>query len=519
MKINLITKPKGEIRECDVRQGISIENLCYEIKGLPYRILAAKVNNRIVDLNYTLDEPCTVELLDMRTEAATILYQASLSLIYVKAVSDVLGEEANVSIRNSLNKGFYTKINTSKELTAELISEIEMRMREIVEADLPFKKEVLSRESAIECLHKDGRFERARLIETAPNLRQVFFYELDGYRDFYYTLMAPSSGYIDLFELRKYRNGILLRFPHPSNPSVVPEFVDETRMYQAFAEQTVWERLLGVSYVADLNEKIANDEAKDLIQLSEALHEKKIAQIADMINKEHKRIILIAGPSSSGKTTFAQRLCVQLRVNGLKPLYLGTDDYFAGKSVDLPSFDFMTGKKIFGKRVTSISGNQPIVIEGIHGLNEKLTQFIPKEEKFKIYISPLAQINIDVHNRVPTTLERMLRRIVRDNLFRGHSAKDTIATWPKVRAGEEKNIFPYSGEADILFNSYHIYEISVLRKYAEPLIREITQQDKEYAEAQRLLQFMQFFRIIENDDIIVNNSIIREFIGGSVFVD
>ena len=207
MKINLITKPKGESRECDVRQGISIENLCYEIKGLPYRILAAKVNNRIVDLNYTLDEPCTVELLDMRTEVATILYQASLSLIYVKAVSDVLGEEANVSIRNSLNKGFYTKINTSKELTAELISEIEMRMREIVEADLPFKKEVLSRESAIECLHKDGRFERARLIETAPNLRQVFFYELDGYRDFYYTLMAPSSGYIDLFELRKYRNG------------------------------------------------------------------------------------------------------------------------------------------------------------------------------------------------------------------------------------------------------------------------------------------------------------------------
>lgn len=554
MKINLITKPKGEIRECDVRQGISIENLCYEIKGLPYRILAAKVNNRIVDLNYTLDEPCTVELLDMRTEAATILYQASLSLIYVKAVSDVLGEEANVSIRNSLNKGFYTKINTSKELTTELISEIEMRMREIVEADLPFKKEVLSRESAIECLHKDGRFERARLIETAPNLRQVFFYELDGYRDFYYTLMAPSSGYIDLFELRKYRNGILLRFPHPSNPNVVPEFVDETRMYQAFAEQTVWERLLGVSYVADLNEKIANDEAKDLIQLSEALHEKKIAQIADMINKGHKRIILIAGPSSSGKTTFAQRLCVQLRVNGLNPLYLGTDDYFvnredtpldehgekdyenlealdielfnnnmndllAGKSVDLPSFDFMTGKKIFGKRITSISENQPIVIEGIHGLNEKLTQFIPKEEKFKIYISPLAQINIDVHNRVPTTLERMLRRIVRDNLFRGHSAKDTIATWPKVRAGEEKNIFPYSGEADILFNSYHIYEISVLRKYAEPLIREITQQDKEYAEAQRLLQFMQFFRIIENDDIIVNNSIIREFIGGSVFVD
>lgn len=553
MKINLITMPKGDVEIRDIRQGISIENLCYEIKSLPYQILAAKVNNRLVDLNYTIDEPSTIELLDMRTQAANMIYQASVSLIYVKAACDILGKSATVSIRNSLNKGLYTQIKFGGELTQEIVKKIEQRMTEIVEADLAFKKEIITREKAIEYLRGDGRTERARLIESAPQITQVFFYELDGYRDFFYSLMVPSSGYIKNFELRKYRNGVLLRFPHPSNPAEIPEYIDETKLYQAFAEQTSWERLLGVSYVADLNEKIEADEFKSLVQLSEALHEKKIAQIADMINQQQKRIILIAGPSSSGKTTFAQRLCIQLQVNGLKPLYLGTDDYFvnredtpldeygekdyenlnaldielfnknmndllSGKTVDLPSFDFMSGKKIFGKRFVSIEANQPIVIEGIHGLNESLTKFIPKEEKFKIYISPLAQINVDVHNRVPTTSERMLRRIVRDNLFRGYSAKSTIATWPKVRAGEDKNIFPYSGEADVLFNSYHVYEISVLRKYAQPLLEAITQEDEEYAEAQRLLQFMQFFRIIENDEIIVNNSIIREFIGGSVFV-
>ncbi|MDY6037570.1 MAG: TGS domain-containing protein [Eubacterium sp.] len=553
MKINLITMPKGDVEIRDIRQGISIENLCYEIKSLPYQILAAKVNNRLVDLNYTIDEPSTIELLDMRTQAANMIYQASVSLIYVKAACDILGKSATVSIRNSLNKGLYTQIKFGGELTQEIVKKIEQRMTEIVEADLAFKKEIITREKAIEYLRGDGRTERARLIESAPQITQVFFYELDGYRDFFYSLMVPSSGYIKNFELRKYRNGVLLRFPHPSNPAEIPEYIDETKLYQAFAEQTSWERLLGVSYVADLNEKIEADEFKSLVQLSEALHEKKIAQIADMINQQQKRIILIAGPSSSGKTTFAQRLCIQLQVNGLKPLYLGTDDYFvnredtpldeygekdyenlnaldielfnknmndllSGKTVDLPSFDFMSGKKIFGKRFVSIEANQPIVIEGIHGLNESLTKFIPKEEKFKIYISPLAQINVDVHNRVPTTSERMLRRIVRDNLFRGHSAKSTIATWPKVRAGEDKNIFPYSSEADVLFNSYHVYEISVLRKYAQPLLEAITQEDEEYAEAQRLLQFMQFFRIIENDEIIVNNSIIREFIGGSVFV-
>ena len=273
-----------------------------------------------------------------------------------------------------------------------------------------------------------------------------------------------------------------------------------------------------------------------------------------MIKKQHKRIILIAGPSSSGKTTFARRLCIQLKVNGLNPLYMGTDDYFverenspldehgekdyenlraldihlfndnmndllAGKEVDLPTFDFMTGHKVFGERITSIKPVQPIVIEGIHALNEKLTEYIPKEEKFKIYISPLTQLNIDAHNRIPTTDERMLRRMVRDNLYRGHNAQSTINSWPKVRAGEDVNIFPYNSEADVLFNSYHVYEIAVLKKYAEPLLRQITPEEPEYAEAIRMLKFLRFFKTIDDDHVIVNNSIIREFIGGSIFVE
>ena len=333
----------------------------------------------------------------------------------------------------------------------------------------------------------------------------------------------------------------------------MPEYIDEVKLYEAFEQQREWDRLLGVDYVQDLNEKIDAGELLDLVQLSEALHEKKVAQVADIITKEHKRIVLIAGPSSSGKTTFARRLCIQLRVNGMRPVYLGTDDYFvnrvdtpvdangekdfenlnaldlklfnhnmkdliAGKEVDMPTYDFIKGEKIFGQKITKLADDQILVIEGIHALNEKLTEMIPHEQKYKIYISPLTQLGIDEHNRISTTDERMLRRLVRDYQFRGYSAKETIKNWPKVRAGEDKNIFPYSGEADILFNSYHVYEIAVLKKYAEPLLKEITKEDEEYADANRMLQFLQFFHVAEDDSMIVNNSIIREFIGGSIFV-
>lgn len=554
MKIQLRTSPRGDWRELTLEPGTTIEeiykNHCEE---LPYRILAARVDNKFEDLTYPLVQDCRVELLDMRTQAANLIYQYSLSLIYLKAVSDCLGN-VRVEIQNSLNKGIYTEIKAEKPVTAAQVHAVEKRMREIVKADMPFVKEIVSRDEAMEIFERDGRQDKKRIMNEALHLKKVKFYSLEGVRDFFYGLMVPSTGYIEYFELMKYRRGVLLRFPHPAKPNEIPAYVDEKQMYKAFGEQTKWDRLLDVNYVADLNEKIENGKYRELIQISEALHEKKIAEIADMIKRRHKRIVLIAGPSSSGKTTFARRLCIQLKVNGLDPLYMGTDDYFveredtpldengepdfenlqaldielfnrnmngllAGEKIDLPTFDFMTGHKVYGRRITSIKPTQPIVIEGIHALNGDLTAYIPEAEKFKIYISPLTQLNIDAHNRIPTTDERMLRRMVRDNFYRGHNAQSTIASWPKVRAGEDKNIFPYSGEADVLFNSYHVYEIAVLKKYAEPLLKEITPEETEYAEAVRMLKFLRFFRTIEDDDIIVNNSIIREFIGGSIFVD
>ncbi|MEG0924302.1 MAG: nucleoside kinase [Anaerovoracaceae bacterium] len=554
MQIQLKKSIKDTWEEIDVPSGTTIEELYkkYE-KQLPYTVLAAKVDNKIEDLLFRIKEKCSIEFLDMRTQSANLIYQYSLSLIYLKAAKDVLGN-VQIDIQNSLNKGLYTEIKSIYPLTDKQIKNIEKEMKVIIGKNIPFVKEIVSKEEALDILINDGMREKTRLLNESLKIQRVKFYSLEGCRNFFYGYMVPSTGYIKHFELKRYRRGVLLRFPHPSNPNVMPPFIDEIKMYQAFGEQTKWDKLLGINYVADLNEKIETGEYKEVIQLSEALHEKKIAKIADMIKKEHKRIILIAGPSSSGKTTFARRLCIQLKVNGLNPLYMGTDDYFreremtpvdengekdfenlssldidlfnsnmndllAGKTVDLPTFDFMTGHKEFGKRITSISGSQPIVIEGIHGLNEKLTEQIPQKEKFKIYISPLTQLNIDNHNRIPTTDERMLRRMVRDNLYRGHNAQSTIKEWPKVRAGEDKNIFPYSGEADVLFNSAHIYEISVLKKYAEPLLKQIHHDEEEYAEAVRMLKFLRFFRTIEDDSIIVNNSILREFIGGSIFVD
>ncbi len=554
MKIQLKTSPRGEWEEVEVEKGIRVEQLYKErIHELPYTIIAAKVDNEFQDLSFLLNKSCKVELLDIRTQVANLIYQYSLSLLYIKAVKDCIGD-VRVEIQNSLNKGLYTEIKTPDLLTEDQVKSIEQRMRELVEKDIPFAKGSADVEEGIEILKEEGLVEKIRLLDENKDLKKITFYSIGGYKDFFYGLMVPSTGYVKYFELKKYRRGVLLRFPHPSNPDEIPPYIDEKKLYQAFGEQTRWDKLLDVNFVADLNEKIESGEYRELIQLSEALHEKKIAEIADMIKQQGKRIVLIAGPSSSGKTTFARRLCIQLKVNGLNPLYLGTDDYFvereetpldengekdfenlgsldielfnkdmnallAGQTVDLPTFDFMTGHKMYGRRITSISKEQPIVIEGIHALNERLTTYIPKEEKFKIYISPLTQLNIDSTNRIPTTDERMLRRMVRDNLYRGHNAQSTIASWPKVRKGEDKNIFPYSNEADVFFNSYHVYEIAVLKKYAEPLLEQITPDESEYAEAKRMLDFLRFFKTIEDDSIIINNSIIREFIGGSIFVE
>lgn len=554
MKIQLKKELRGQFEEINVPKGVTIEDIYREVKeDLPYTVLAARVNNKIERLDHHINKECRVELLDMRTQEANLIYQNSLCLIYLKAIDDVLGN-VEVDIENALNKGLYTEIKTQTPVTAKDVRKIQRRMREIVSEDMPFIREKLTKEEAEKIFIETGCPEKVELLCENQYLRKIPFYSLGGYRDFFYGLMVPSAGYIQHFELMKYRRGVLLRFPHPSKPDVIPEFVDEKMLYKTFGEQSRWGKLMGIDYVSDLNKKIEEGKFKELIQLSEALHEHRIVEIADMIKKQKKRIILIAGPSSSGKTTFAQRLCIQLRVNGLQPLYMGTDDYFveredtpvdefgeknyedldavdihlfnqnindllAGKEVDMPTFNFLTGHKEFGKRLTSIKSGQPIVIEGIHALNEELTRELPHDEKFKIYISPLTQLNIDSHNRVVTTDHRMLRRMVRDYKYRGHSAQSTIASWPKVRAGEDKNIFPYSNEADVLFNSVHLYEICVLKKYAKPLLEAITPEEPEYSDAVRMLNFLRFFKTVDDDSAIVNNSILREFIGGSVFVD
>ncbi|MCQ2545144.1 MAG: nucleoside kinase [Clostridia bacterium] len=569
MNILLKKDPKGEYKETEVTSML-LEDIAAEQKD-EYDFLLARVNGIDTELTGQIQEGDRVELLDMRTHAADLVYQRSLTLIYITAARDVFEAQGlhgiRVKIENSLNKGFFTRIipganadeETRKALSnaieQEYIDAIEARMRQIVEENLPIEKEVVSKKEGVARWKEYGYPEKAELLAKCEvDDYKATFYRIGNYINYFFGPMVPSTGYIKLFELHKYRRGILLRFPHYSNPNKIPEYVDDNKIYGAFAEEHEWLGLLDAQNVADLNRTIENGGGKDMILLSEALHEKKIAEIADMIKTGSKRIILIAGPSSSGKTTFAKRLCIQLRVLGLVPLYMGTDDYFvervdtpvdengeknyenlnaldidlfssnmndllAGKEVDIPEFDFIDGKKHFGRRLTRIKKNQPIVIEGIHALNGKLTEQIDDKEKFKIYISPLTQINIDTQNRVPTTDARMLRRMVRDYKCRGHSAAGTIRDWPKVREGENKNIFPYNGEADVLFNSTLAYETSILKKYAVALLEEIKPEEPEYSEAVRLMEFLRFFREIEEEKDIPNNSIIREFIGGSVFAE
>ena len=554
MKIQLQTTVSKEFIDLEIEQPFTLEELARKYQpDAPYRILLACVNGTERELTTVIDKDARITFYDQRYHSADLAYQRSLSLLYLAAIKEVLGVDADID--NSLNKGLYTNIKVEGKISQQDVERIEQKMRQMVEKDLPIVKELCTLEEGIQQWEEMGYHEKVALLKEIedPDF-EIRFYNLNGYRNYFFGLMLPSTGYIEHFELRRYETGVLLRFPYYTKPDEVPEYVNDHKLYGAFGEEERWTRLLKTKYLPDLNKAIAEGRTRDLILLSEALHEKRISDIADEICKKQKRIVLIAGPSSSGKTTFARRLCIQLRVNGLDPLYMGTDDYFversqtpldengepdyenlnaldidlfnnnmndllAGKEVDLPEFDFMEGRKVFGRRKMSIKPNQLIVIEGIHALNDKLTEQIDKKEKYKIYISPLTQLNIDRHNRVPSTDARMLRRMVRDFKYRGHSAASTISAWPKVRAGENKNIFPYNSQADVLFNSVLEYEIPLLKKYADPLLHEIGPDQPEHGVAVRVLKFLEFFSTIEDEKAVPNNSIIREFIGGSIFVE
>lgn len=550
MKLTIILPNKKQyIKEC--KKGIRVQELIATYKHeIQYPIYAAKIEGKYERLNQKIDHSCTICLYDLTNSYANMSYQMSLSLLYVKACRDIVGKDAIIRLSNSISKGVFTTIHHTNLTKEEICDKVEKRMRDLVKADLPILQVKKDRE---ELLKRFTGKEEYRLLQNAYDLQDAYISTLDDTQLLFYQYLLPSSGYLKLFDLHVYRKGIVLRFPHPSNPNVVLPFEEQNLLYEAFSEEKMWEQLLGINEVSDLNEKILAKNYVNMILLSEALHEKKIADIANSIHEKKKRIVLIAGPSSSGKTTFAKRLCIQLQVIGLKPVYLGTDDYFINRkdlpiqkdgsqdfeslsavdvelftsqmnallnheTVDLPTYNFIKGEKEYGKRITTLLDDEIIVIEGIHALNPKLTYKIQEDTKFKIYISPLTQLCIDKYHRIPTTDARLVRRMIRDYRTRNTSPSETIASWYSVRKGEEKNIFPYNGEADIFFNSQCIYELAVLKKYAEPLLKEIPITDAQYAEAQRILKLLQFFVLIPEDTSIANNSIIREFIGGSILV-
>ena len=552
MKITILLRDREPVvKEYD--QPVSIREIAEEMqKDYPYRLTLARIDRHVKPFTRMLTYDGTLELLDIRDQGARMCYQSSLLLLYIKAVHDVAGRQVTVKINNSLSKGLYTTVRHTA-ITDEFIEAVEKRMRELTAEDLPITRITLDREAIYDELKKSGSTENLVSFANSPDINAVHVYTLGDESIAFMEELVPSTGFIELYELRKYRHGVLVRFPHQSDPSKLKTFEEQNMLYEAFSEETRWCKLTNVYAASDLNRMILDHSVRDLIFMNEALHEKKIIEIAEEIQKRQKRIILIAGPSSSGKTTFANRLCIQLKVIGMNPLYLGTDDYFinradtklgpdgepdfegldaldrdlmnsnildliAGKTVDLPSYNFKLGEKEFGKRVLAISSSQPIVIEGLHTLNPVLTEALPDDEKFKIYISPLTQLNIDRYNRIPTTDARKLRRIVRDAQFRNYSAAATIHMWPKVSRGEDKNIFPFNENADMFFNSQCIYELAVLKKYAKPQLEMIRDDQPEYPEAQRLLKLLSYFVTMEREEFIPNNSIIREFIGGSVLV-
>jgi uridine kinase len=513
-------------------------------------IIAAKVNNEIRDLQFSVTNDCNVDFLDLYTESGIKVYQRSITFVMIAAVRELF-PRGEVTVEHSLSKGLYCELHIGQPVTAEHLAQLERRMRKIVEEDRPITMKSLPIGEVVELFKASGQAEKVKHLQQLKRERVRIYYCGEVY-DYFYGTMTPSTGNLKVFELRQHASGFILRIPEKEAPDRLPEFVAQPKLSEIFLEAERWGDILQCGYVASLNEYVETNTINDIIRVAEALHEKKIAQIADFVSKHKEvRVILVAGPSSSGKTTFAQRLTVQLKVNGLRPVALSLDDYFVdrdrtpkdeegkydfeaieaidlklfnehlcrilnGEAVSVPSYNFQTGQREYRGHIIEITKSQPLIIEGIHGLNERLTTSVPREHKVKIYISALTQLSIDNHNRIPTTDTRLIRRIVRDNQFRSHDALKTLNMWHSVRRGEERNIFPFQEEADIMFNSALIYELGVLKKYAEPLLEQITPDQVAYSEAKRLLKFLTYFRCIE-DSGIPNNSILREFIGGSCF--
>ncbi|EMS71472.1 nucleoside kinase [Ruminiclostridium cellobioparum] len=514
-------------------------------------VVAARVNNDIRELSYELAEDAKVTFIDLTDEDGMRIYRRSLYFIFIKAVNELFPER-NAVISHPMSNGVYCEIRGDEELTEIDVEAVQKKMNEIVSCALPFEKKVVSTESARELYKKTGRLDKYAVLEHRQK-PYVTVYNCGGYEDYYYGYMVPDTGYIKCFSLKFHHPGVVIQFPSKGKPEKLPDFEEQKKLFKVFIEYKKWVRILGVENVGALNDIVKSGEIGDLIRVNEALHEKKIAEIADKItnHEEQKRIVLISGPSSSGKTTFANRLGIQLRVNGYTPKTISLDNYFVnrdktpmdetgeydyealeaidvelfnkhltalleGHEVEIPVYNFETGSREAVGQKMIMNKNTILVIEGIHGLNDRLTASISSEDKFKIYVSALTSMNIDDHNRIPSTDTRIIRRIVRDNKFRGCSAINTINRWPSVRRGEEKNIFPYQENADTMFNSSLVYELCLLKTYAEPLLMQLGPENERYSEVKRLIEFLSYFLPIDGKEV-PNNSIVKEFVGGSCF--
>lgn len=512
-------------------------------------IIGCRFNNEIKSLDYEIKEDGEVKLIDGTDRDGKRIYTRGLIYIMSKAFSE-LYKEALITVNYQLSNSMLCEIE-NMEVTEEMIAKIKAKMQEIIDKDLKINKVMMTKQDA-KIFYEREKTLKGKLQLDIKDKPEVMLYYCENYYNYFYGVMPISTGYIKIFDIIKYGRGVLLRYPSRQNPHKLGEFIAKPKMIKALDEYEDLHRVLNINTVYKLNKQVREDKIKETILVDEALHEKKIANIADEIAKrKNVKMVLIAGPSSSGKTTFAKRLGIQLRVNGLKPFTISVDNYFVerektpkdengnynfesidaidlelfnknlqglirGEEVELPTFDFLQGRKIFNGRKKKLAPDEILVIEGIHCLNDKLTSYIPKDVKFKVYISALTVLNIDYYNRISTTDTRLIRRIVRDYNYRGYSALHTLGMWESVTKGENMNIYPYQESADAMFNTSLVYELGVLKDYAMPLLAEIDNSFPEYSEAKRLHRMLSYFESIPAKDI-PNQSLIREFIGGSIF--
>ena len=512
--------------------------------------ISARVNNKVEGMHFRVYKPKDIEFLDLHDSSALRIYTRSLFFVLNKAAHD-LWPDCTVIIDIPVSNGYYIDLRLDRLVTPDDVHALRQRMQEIIDADLPIHRHETTTEDAIRMFTESRSFSKVKLLEGSGSLYTTY-YDIDGYVDYYYGALLTSTGKIHLFGLEYYFDGLLLRLPSQQNPAQLGAFIRQNKMFEIFQEHHQWQNILGMRTVGDLNQAIKHGKTNALIQIGEALQEKKISQIADQIaNRPGIKMVLIAGPSSSGKTTTCKRLSVQLAINGIRPIDISLDDYFLdreqtpidengdfdfehlhalnipllneqlnalfqGQEVELPRYNFQTGKSEWSGKKLQLKGKEVLVVEGIHALNPELTAQIPDEQKFRVYASALTTILLDNHNYIPTTDNRLLRRIIRDHKYRGVSAQETIRRWPSVRNGENRWIFPYQENADAMFNSAMLFELAVIKQQAEPLLEQVPENCVEYAEAYRLKKFLRYIRPISEDQI-PPTSLLREFLGGSSF--